>query len=105
MSFTDPELVYLEPGFDPSSLTIPRLRSILVSHNIQYPSSAKKSQLIELFNGNVLPQARKLLNAQARTKPSTRGIVDVPSSQGSTVDDEDEEDEIPLLPPPPPPGL
>ncbi|KAK5010510.1 hypothetical protein LTR28_009457 [Elasticomyces elasticus] len=105
MSFTDPELVYLEPGFDPSSLTIPRLRSILVSHNIQYPSSAKKSQLIELFNGNVLPQARKLLNAQAKTKPSTRGIVDVSSSQGSMVDDEDEEDVIPLLPPPPPPGL
>lgn len=83
---------YLEPGFDPSTLTVPRLRSILVAHNVNYPSSAKKSQLIDLFNDNVLPLARKLRTANARVKRTSRGIVDVPASQG-TADDDDEDDE------------
>ena len=90
----DEELAYLQPDFDPSSLTVPRLRSILVAHNVAYPSSAKKSDLVNLFNIEVVPQARKLLNAQSRTKRSTRGIVDVPSSQESNADpDDDDEDE------------
>ncbi|KAH0142330.1 hypothetical protein KCU82_g15971, partial [Aureobasidium melanogenum] len=88
----DDDYAYLQPDFDPSSLTVPRLRSILVAHNVAYPSSAKKSDLIALFNSNVAPQARKLLNAQSRTVRSARGIVDVPSSQSSTNDDEDDED-------------
>ena len=41
---------YLEPDFDPSSLTIPRLRSILVAHGVDYPASSKKAQLIDIFN-------------------------------------------------------
>ncbi|KAG9974162.1 hypothetical protein KCU78_g22991, partial [Aureobasidium melanogenum] len=76
----DDEYAYLQPDFDPSSLTVPRLRSILVAHNVAYPSSAKKSDLIAIFNSNVAPQARKLLNVQSRTVRSARGIVDVPSS-------------------------
>ncbi|KAG9585689.1 hypothetical protein KCU77_g9848, partial [Aureobasidium melanogenum] len=88
----DDEYAYLQPDFDPSSLTVPRLRSILVAHNVAYPSSAKKSDLIAIFNSNVAPQARKLLNVQSRTVRSARGIVDVPSSQSSTNDDEDDED-------------
>lgn len=91
----DEEYAYLEPDFEPSTLTVPRLRSILVAHNVSYPSSAKKPDLVALFNDNVAPQARKIRNAQSRTKRSTRGIVDVPSGQASTVgDDEDEEDEL-----------
>ncbi|TKA77771.1 hypothetical protein B0A55_04680 [Friedmanniomyces simplex] len=92
------EQAYLEPGFEPGSLTMPRLRSILVAHNINYPSSAKKGQLVDLFNENVLPQARKIRTANARVKRTSRGIEDVPSSQG-TVDGDDEEED--LLPPPP----
>lgn len=88
----DDEYTYLQPGFDPASLTVPRLRSILVAHNVAYPSSAKKSDLIAIFNADVAPQARKLLNVQSRTVRSTRGIVDVPSSQSSTADNDDDED-------------
>jgi hypothetical protein len=102
MSDTD-SLEYLQAGFDPSTLTVPRLRSILVSHDIDYPSSAKKSQLIQIFNDHVLPQSRRILSARARAKRTSRGIVDAESSQDSTVspdlDDEDEE----ALPPPPTP--
>ena len=79
------ELNYLSPDFNPNTITIPRLRSILVAHDIPYPSSAKKSQLIQLFKDNVTPRARSILAAQSRTKRSQRGITDVPSSQDDVV--------------------
>ncbi|KAI9842874.1 MAG: inner nuclear membrane protein enriched at telomere/subtelomere region, partial [Thelocarpon superellum] len=72
----DPELDYLLPDFDPSTLTVARLRLILVSHDINYPSSAKKPQLIEIFNHDVVPQARKILGARSRTKRTSKGITD-----------------------------
>ncbi|KAK0943958.1 inner nuclear membrane protein enriched at telomere/subtelomere region [Friedmanniomyces endolithicus] len=92
------EQAYLEPGFDPGSLTMPRLRSILVAHNVNYPSSAKKSQLVDIFNDTVLPQARSIRTANARVKRTSRGIEDVPKSQGTTESDEEEEER---RPPPP----
>lgn len=82
------DLAYLEPDFDPTSLTIPKLRSLLVEYNVNYPSSAKKAQLVELFEEKIRPQAKRVLSAHARTKPSTRGIKDVPSSQASVVDED-----------------
>jgi hypothetical protein len=93
---------YLQPGFDPSTLTVPRIRSILVSHNIPYPSSAKKPQLIQIFEENVLPQARKILAARDRARRTSRGITDAESSQESTpssITGNDEEE----MPPPPAP--
>lgn len=98
MSDTD-SLDYLQTGFDPSSLTVPRLRSILVSHDISYPSGAKKSQLIEIFVENVLPQSRKILSARARARRTSKGITDAESSQESTVTREEED----KMPPPPTP--
>ncbi|KAK4190549.1 Man1-Src1p-C-terminal domain-containing protein [Podospora australis] len=89
---------YLLPDFDPKSLTVPRLRSILVTHNVQYPSQAKKPQLIEIFNDQVVPQSKKILAARARVKRMSRGIVDADS--GSTSTDFSNEHEY--LPPPPP---
>ncbi|KAF6814291.1 sister chromatid separation protein [Colletotrichum sojae] len=90
------EYEYLQPGFDPKSLTVPRLRSIMVAHDIHYPATAKKPQLIELFNEEVVPQAKKILAKQARAKRSSKGIVDMGSSHESeSFDDYD------LAPPPP----
>ncbi|KAF2765393.1 hypothetical protein EJ03DRAFT_385347 [Teratosphaeria nubilosa] len=81
---------YLEPGFDPKSLTMPRLRSILVAHQITHPASAKKQVLVDIFNNEILPQARKLRDARARVKRSSRGIEDVPSvSRHSTAEDQE----------------
>ncbi|EMC95969.1 hypothetical protein BAUCODRAFT_71355 [Baudoinia panamericana UAMH 10762] len=91
---------YLEPDFDPNSLTVPRLRSILVAHNINYPSSAKKGQLIEIFNEQVVSQARKLRTANSRVKRTSKGIEDVPSSH-ATANGEHEEDDIDARPAPP----
>jgi hypothetical protein len=63
MSDTE-SLDYLQTGFDPSSLTVPRIRSILVAHDIEYPSGAKKPQLVQIFSEKVLPQSRKILSEQ-----------------------------------------
>lgn len=90
-------LDYLQAGFDPSTLTVPRLRSILVSHDIEYPASAKKPQLIQIFTDRVLPQSRKILSARARAKRTSRGITDA-DSQDSTVGADEE-----IMPPPPTP--
>lgn len=91
---------YLQPGFEPSSLTVPRLRSILVAHAIPYPSGAKKPQLVEIFTDNVMPQAAKIRAQRARAKRSSMGIVDAESStESSTRDSKDAEE----MPPPPTP--
>lgn len=70
------ESEYLQPGFDPSTLKVAELRGILLEHNVDYPSSAKKAQLVELFTQHVAPKARTILNARSRVKASGRGIVD-----------------------------
>lgn len=85
---------YLEPDWDPSSVTIPRLRAILVAHNISYPASAKKAQLIEIFNTDVLPQARKIRAQNARVKRTSRGIEDITTGRkGTGARDEDDDSE------------
>ena len=93
---SDDELFYLQPGFDLNSLTVPRLREILVRHDIAYPGSAKKPQLIQIVTDELLPRSKKLLAQRARTKRTSKGITDVPSSQESNHSDEDTE----LMPPP-----
>lgn len=93
------EYWYLEAGVDPEKIRVPELRSILLKHGVNYPSSAKKPQLLELFTTHVLPQAAKLQRAAARTVRSSRGIVDVPSSSASTTTTDDAEDDT-LVPPP-----
>jgi hypothetical protein len=95
MSDTE-SLDYLQTGFDSTSLTVPRLRSILVQYNIPYPSNAKKPQLVEIFEANVLPQSRKILSARARARRTSKGIENA-ESQDTAQDDEE------LMPPPPTP--
>lgn len=82
---------YLEPGFDPTTLTMPRLRSILVAHSVNYPASSKKTQLVDIFNQEVLPQARRLRTANATVRRTSRGIENMPSQTSSTADDDDED--------------
>ena len=85
------EQEYLEAGFDPSSLTMPRLRSILLAHNVNYPASAKKQQLVDLFNQNIAPQAKKIKSDSLRVKRSSRGITDAASAASSMRDEEEDE--------------
>jgi hypothetical protein len=92
------EYWYFEPGVDANKITVPELRSILLKHGVSYPSSAKKPVLVGLFNDAVAPQAAQVQRAHARTKRSTRGIQDVPSSSASTVTTDDAEDETLVAP-------
>lgn len=79
-------LDYLQPDFDPRTLTVPRLRSILVTYGVQYPATAKKGQLIDIFLDEVAPRSAKILAERARAKRTSRGIVDVESSNSSSTD-------------------
>lgn len=91
---SDTEVDYLQPDFEPASVTIPRLRSILVSQNVPYPATAKKAQLVEIFNDTVAPRARKLLAQRQKAKRSSMGITNIDGSQGYSVANQD-------MPPPP----
>lgn len=84
------DLDYLAPDFDLNSLTVPRLRSILVSHDIPYPASAKKSQLISILEQEVLPKAKKLLRERERVRRTSAGITDM--SRQSTAEEDGEGD-------------
>ncbi|KID76900.1 Inner nuclear membrane protein SRC1 [Metarhizium brunneum] len=79
---------YLQEGFDPRSVTVPRLRSILVTHNVDYPSTAKKGQLVDLVNDHVLSQAAKLRAQRAQAKRSSLGFVNAGSAEDSNAWDE-----------------
>lgn len=92
------DLSYLEPDFNAASLTVPRLRSVLLAHGITYPSSAKKGDLVQVFNDELKPRARKILSAQKRIQRSSRGIEDAASSIASTLDEQ--EDDSPPQPSP-----
>lgn len=101
-SASDSELEYLTPSFEPSSLTVPKLRAILVSHDIAYPASAKKPQLIDIFSQELVPRSRRILAARSKTQRSSRGITDMPSSLEGTVDGDEDTDRNSMPPPPVP---
>ncbi|KAK7739977.1 inner nuclear membrane protein enriched at telomere/subtelomere region [Cytospora paraplurivora] len=86
---SDTEVDYLQPDFEPASVTMPRLRSILVSQNVPYPATAKKAQLVEIFNENVAPRARKLLAQRQKAKRTSMGITNIDGSRGYSVTNED----------------
>ncbi|KAL4979787.1 Man1-Src1p-C-terminal domain-containing protein [Aspergillus desertorum] len=83
------DLDYLSPDFDLNSLTVPRLRSILVSHDVPYPASAKKAQLIRILEDEVLPQARKLLREREKVRRTSEGITNMPSRESSVVSEQE----------------
>ncbi|KAM7222240.1 hypothetical protein V8F06_002267 [Rhypophila decipiens] len=95
---SDEEYEYLQPGFDPNKLTVPRLRSIFIKHDVQYPGVAKKADLVEIFHRDLAPQAKKILARAARVKRMSQGIVDASSHSTTSTDFDD----LDLLPPPGP---
>ncbi|RKF71824.1 Inner nuclear membrane protein SRC1 [Golovinomyces cichoracearum] len=87
MSDTD-SLDFLQEEFDPNSLTVPRLRSILVHYDVSYPSTAKKAQLIKIFIDEILPQRRRILKERDRARRSSRGIVNATSPESLEIDED-----------------
>lgn len=68
--------VYLQPGFDAKSLTVPLLRNVLVKHDIRYSSSAKKIDLVRLFNNEIASRAADILASHTQVQRSCKGITD-----------------------------
>ncbi|KAK9321798.1 Man1-Src1p-C-terminal domain-containing protein [Lipomyces orientalis] len=68
------DLSYLEPGFDPAKLRVPDLRRVLLMHDVPFPSSAKKAELVELFKEHISPNSANLLAAK---EDSGRAVPDI----------------------------
>lgn len=70
---------YLQPDFDPKSLTIAHLIGIFAYHNVQYPSQHNKAKLIAIFNNEIKGNSevlRKQRLERQEALASEEGIVD-----------------------------
>ena len=76
---------YLQPNFDPTTLRVADLRRILLFHDVEFPSSAKKGQLVNLFLDHITPKAKSLLQKKNRVRPSSKGIIKVEMDENGEV--------------------
>lgn len=70
---------YLEPDFDPTSLTVSQLLGVLGYHNIKYPTPYSKPKLIQIFNDEIKPRTAKFkreLLKKENSIASDEGIKD-----------------------------
>ena len=71
-----------------------------MSHDIPYPASAKKPQLVDIFIQELRPKARKILAARDRVRRTSRGITDMPRGHEEAVNDGADGDTGSMPPPP-----
>lgn len=76
---------YLSTSFDPLTLRIAELRRIFLEHNIDFKSTAKKAELVQIFNDEVRPQAAALLRAKLSPLPSANVIETVGGASPASV--------------------
>jgi hypothetical protein len=75
---------YLDPDFDPTSLTNPQLLGVLGYHNIHYPTPYSKPKLVQIFNDEIKAKAGKLKKERLKKEKSLasdEGIIDGHSGQ------------------------
>ena len=82
----DDEPAYLQPDFDPTTLKVAELRGLLVEHDVDYPSTAKKPQLVHLFNDHIAPRVAALAEQRNQVRASSRGIVSVDKTGNAVAD-------------------
>lgn len=91
---------HLLPDFDASSEKVAVLRGHLLEHNVPFNSSAKKAELVKLFNTRIKPRAAELLAQRQAVESSSHGIERVITSKKSkgkgkrVREPESEEDEL-----------
>lgn len=80
--------------FDPASYKVAQLRNVLLQNDVSYPSSAKKKDLIELFNVHVKPNAERKLKEIQSVVANDEGIVYIEkkSSKSKVISDDENED-------------
>ncbi|RPD66053.1 hypothetical protein L227DRAFT_492274 [Lentinus tigrinus ALCF2SS1-6] len=70
---------YLKPEFNPASLTVSQLLGILAHHDIRYPTQYTKAKLVDLFNAEIKPKAKKFTRERIKrenSQASEDGITD-----------------------------
>ncbi|KAI0093624.1 Man1-Src1p-C-terminal domain-containing protein [Irpex rosettiformis] len=70
---------YLEPDFNPASLTIPHLLGILGYHGVNYPSQHSKAKLVQLFNDEIKAHSERFKKerlSRQNSQASDEGIKD-----------------------------
>ncbi|KAF8902122.1 Man1-Src1p-C-terminal domain-containing protein [Gymnopilus junonius] len=70
---------YLEPEFDPSTLTVSQLLGVLGYHNIAFPTPYNKLKLVQVFNNEVKSRATKFKKERLKKEnsiASEEGITD-----------------------------
>jgi hypothetical protein len=70
---------YLEPDFNPASLTVSQLLGVLGYHNIPYPTPYSKPKLVQLFNDEIKARSTKFKKERLKkvnSLPSDDGITD-----------------------------
>ncbi|KAF5365666.1 hypothetical protein D9758_003311 [Tetrapyrgos nigripes] len=110
---------YLEPDFEPSTLTVSQLLGVLGYHNIIYPTPYSKPKLIQVFNDEIKRRASKFKKERLKKEnsiASDEGIKDgmtgelisgrkAPTRRSSRrlsrAPPDEDEDEIPSRPDPP----
>lgn len=78
----------LIPDFDPSSLKVAQLRGILFDNEVEFPSNAKKKELVHLFHENIGGGAVK---PKKKSKARELVILDAPPLKSIEVEDENED--------------
>ncbi|KAI0670461.1 Man1-Src1p-C-terminal domain-containing protein [Trametes maxima] len=80
---------YLQPDFDPSTLTVAQLLGVFGFHNIKWPSQHTKPKLVQLFNEEIKGNAKKYTrerikreNSQASEDGITNGVTGRPLNEG-----------------------
>ncbi|KAI0798070.1 Man1-Src1p-C-terminal domain-containing protein [Abortiporus biennis] len=70
---------YLNPEFDPATLTVSQLLGVFGFHNINYPSQYTKPKLVQLFNDEIKSRANKFKRERLKrenSQASDDGITD-----------------------------
>lgn len=86
--------IYLADDFDISKLTVPNLRSVLVEHEVPFPSNANKQELINIFNKHIKPRALQILK-KYQTEPSSEEICEAVHEDKHGADSSKSEKSIP----------
>ncbi|KAI0302261.1 Man1-Src1p-C-terminal domain-containing protein [Russula brevipes] len=61
---------YLDPDFDPSSLTVNQLLGVFGFHNIRYPAPYTKPKLVQLFNDEIKPKMKQFKKDKVKKETS-----------------------------------
>jgi hypothetical protein len=68
---------YLEPDFDPSTLTVNQLLGVFGFHNIRYPTPYTKPKLVQLFHDEISTKTKAYKKERVKAEASAASDVDI----------------------------